>query len=111
MNTEQIEFAIKIVALLLVGFALYQARQVSQTFLITIRERAKEIPGKRVLLKEARWDFNILFVAVILLVAGILQLIEKQTFVVFLTAVLAALGVKSVIVLRRKDEDPDPPQN
>jgi Na+/H+ antiporter NhaD/arsenite permease-like protein len=104
MNVEFCDDSIKILALILIAFALYQARQVTQSFLITIRERAKEIPGKHQLLKEARWDFNILFAAVILLVSGILQLIERQTFVDFLTAVLAALGVKSVAELRRKDD-------
>jgi len=97
---EYVPMILKIGALLLLAFALLMARLNSKSVLDTIAVAAHEIPGKRLLLKQAQWDFNILFAAVLIITAGLLELVEKQTFVTFLTAALAALGVKSVSELK-----------
>jgi len=59
-----------------------------------IKAQAEQIPGKRLLIKKALWDYDILVAAVFVIVSGALELMEKQTFVLFLGAVLAGLGLK-----------------
>jgi len=88
------EFGTHILALLLLGWALYQLRMVTTSALDTIKEQADEIPGKRLLIKKAQWDYVILVAGVLVVVAGDLDLLEKQTFAVFLLAVLGGLGLK-----------------
>lgn len=97
---DNLPLIMKVGALLLLAFALLMARLNSKSVLDTIAAAPKDIPGKRPLLKQAQWDFNILFAAVLIVTTGVLDLVEKQTFVTFLTAVLAALGVKSVSELK-----------
>lgn len=101
---EFLPLILKVGALVLLSLALIMARLNSKSVLETIAAAAGEIPRKSELITKCQWDFNILFASVLIVVVGILELIESQTFTVLLTAVLAGLGVKSVTDLKGNKE-------
>lgn len=108
LTTEHIESLIKLAtfigAFILMGYALCQLRKTTVSTMDTIREQADQIPGKRLLIKKALWDYDILIAGVLVVVAGALGLIENQTFAVFLGAVLGGLGLKIAKDFNNKDE-------
>ncbi|AIV05902.1 hypothetical protein LA59_10630 [Vibrio harveyi] len=97
---DNIDSILKVGALCLLGVALIVVYLNSKATLKTIEVASKDIPRKSELITQSQWNFNILFASVLVIVAGVLELIEKQTFIVFLMAVLASLGIKSVVELR-----------
>ncbi len=103
-SMEFLPLILKVGALVLLSLALIMARLNSKSVLETIAAAAGEIPRKSELITKCQWDFNILFASVLIVVVGILELIESQTFTVLLTAVLAGLGVKSVTDLKGNKE-------
>ena len=100
---ELLDLLVKLASLLLLGYGLRQTRMNTKYVLDTVEKTQKEIPGKRALIKQAQWDFNILFLSILVVASGLLDLIEKQVFTVFLTGIAAALGVKSVSELKKED--------
>lgn len=112
LTPEQIEKIIRFFTVLsafaVTAYALRQLRMTTVAVMDAIKAQAEQIPGKRLLIKKALWDYDILVAAVFVIVSGALELIEKQAFALFLGAVLAGLGLKIIKDFGNPDSQTSP---
>lgn len=98
LTPEQLERIIHFVTIIssfiVLGYALRQLRVTTVSVMDAIKQQADQIPGKRLLIKKALWDYDIVVAGVLVIISGALDLIDKQLFAVFLGAILAGLGLK-----------------
>ena len=92
--TTTIELGVKIVALLVLAFALSQARRVTNDVAANAGQFGKDNERKRKVVFRAIFNFYIAFAIVIVVVCGLFGLFQRELFVGALIALLAGLGVK-----------------
>lgn len=98
MNADQlttaIELGVKIVALLVLAYALSQARRVTNDVAANAGQFGDDNERKRKVVFRAIFNFYIALAIVVVVVCGLFGLFQRELFVGVLIALLTGLGVK-----------------
>jgi hypothetical protein len=91
--TTTIELGVKVVALLVLAYALSQARRVTNDVVANAGQFGDDNERKRKVVFRAIFNFYIAF-AIVIVVCGLFGLFQGELFVGALIALLTGLGVK-----------------
>ena len=98
MNPDQLnaalELALKASALILLGYALSQARRVTNDVAANAGQFGDDNERKRKVVFRAIFNFYIAFATIIVVICGIFALFQRELFVAALIALLTGLGIK-----------------
>ena len=99
---ESIPLWLKGGSLLCMIVAVFCSKSALKTTLKNIEKMQNQIPGKNPLVKQAQLNFYGVIIILSLIVAALLELLNNQSFVIFLTA---TLGVYGINLTKDKDKD------
>ena len=88
-----IQAGLKALALLCMTIAVCCSRSALTATLINIARMQKEIPGKNPLVKQAQLNFYAVVIILGLMVSRVLEIMNDQAFLIFLTATLGVYGI------------------
>jgi hypothetical protein len=87
-------FILKAGGLVLLGYALSQARRVTNDVATNAGQFGDDNERKRKVVFRAIFNFYIAFATIIIVVCGLFDLLQRELFVAALVALLTGLGVK-----------------
>lgn len=93
----------KAVSLFVLAIAIWQARRLASDIISNVDKFAedKDKAAHHTVARKAMADFYLAFASLVILIAGIFHLLEGQLFAVSLIAVLAGLGVKIALDIKK----------
>jgi hypothetical protein len=98
MNADQlntnVELGVKAIALVVLAYALSQARRVTNDVAANAGQFGDDNERKRKVVFRAIFNFYIAFATIIIVVCGLFGLFQHELFVAALIALLTGLGVK-----------------
>lgn len=98
MNPELLQalpvFILKVGALGLLGFALSQARRVTNDIAANAGQFGDDNEKKKQTVFRAIFNFYITLATIVVLVCGLFDLFPRELFIALLVALLTGLGVK-----------------